>query len=102
MSERISITEQRNPATTTIDMLSTREIVATIAAEDARVAPAVAAVGDHIAHLVDIVAERMPRGGRLIYIGAGTSGRLGVLDAAECPPTYSTDPRQVVARIAGG
>ncbi len=100
-SER-SVTEGINPATTAIDTLSTREIVEAIAAEDARVVPAVAAVGDEIARLAEIVAERMREGGRLIYAGAGTSGRLGVLDAAECPPTYGTDPGQVVALIAGG
>lgn len=102
MLELRSITEERNPATAEIDMLPTRDIVEAIAKEDARVAPAVAAVGDEIARLVDIVVERMSRDGRLIYIGAGTSGRLGVLDAAECPPTFSTTPEQVVARIAGG
>ena len=97
-----SITESNNPATREIDLLSTREIVATMAQEDARVAPAVAAEGENIARLVDVVVERMRRGGRLIYIGAGTSGRLGVLDASECPPTFSTPPEQVLARIAGG
>ena len=81
-----SITESVNPATAAIDTLSTRMIVAAIQAEDAKVAAAVAAVGDAIAQLVDVAAERMRRGGRLIYVGAGTSGRLGVLDAAECPP----------------
>ena len=96
------ITESINPATAAIDSLSTREIVAAIAAEDAIVAPAVAAVGDAIARLVDLVVERMQRSGRLIYAGAGTSGRLGVLDAAECPPTFSTQPEQVVGLIAGG
>src|SRR5215216_4966097 len=97
-----SITESVNPATAQIDTLSTRMIVAAIQAEDAKVAPAVAAVGDEIARLVDVVAERMRRGGRLIYVGAGTSGRLGVLDAAECPPTFSAQPGQVVGLIAGG
>jgi N-acetylmuramic acid 6-phosphate etherase len=77
-------------------------IVAAIQAEDAKVAAAVAAVGDAIAQLVDIAAERMQRGGRLIYVGAGTSGRLGVLDAAECPPTFSTHTGQVIGLIAGG
>lgn len=96
------ITEGINPATTEIDLLSTREIVATIAAEDARVVPAVAAEGDAIARLADIVVEHIQRGGRLIYIGAGTSGRLGVLDAAECPPTYGISPDLVVGVIAGG
>jgi N-acetylmuramic acid 6-phosphate etherase len=97
-----SITESVNPATAAIDTLSTRALVAAIQAEDARVAAAVAAVGDAIAQLVDIAAERMQRGGRLIYVGAGTSGRLGVLDAAECPPTFSTQAGQVVGLIAGG
>jgi N-acetylmuramic acid 6-phosphate etherase len=97
-----SITESVNPATAAIDTLSTRMIVAAIHAEDAQVAAAVAAAGDAIAQLVDIAAERMRRGGRLIYVGAGTSGRLGVLDAAECPPTFSTQPGQVIGLIAGG
>ncbi len=97
-----SITESTNPATATIDTMSTREIVAAINSEDAKVAGAVAAVGDEIARLVDAAVERMRRGGRLIYVGAGTSGRLGVLDAAECPPTFSTKPGQVVGLIAGG
>lgn len=97
-----SITEARNPASAEIDTLATREIVAVITAEDARVAPAVAAEGAAIARLVDVVVERMQRGGRLIYIGAGTSGRLGVLDASECPPTYGTSPDRVVGVIAGG
>jgi N-acetylmuramic acid 6-phosphate etherase len=96
------VTESINPATAAIDSMSTRDIVAAIAAEDATVAPAVAAVGDAIARLVDIVVERMRRGGRLIYVGAGTSGRVGVLDAAECPPTFSAQPGQVVGLIAGG
>jgi N-acetylmuramic acid 6-phosphate etherase len=97
-----SITESVNPTTATIDTLDTRAIVAAINAEDAKVAAAVAAVGDAIAQLVDVAAERMQRGGRLIYAGAGTSGRLGVLDAAECPPTFSTQPGLVVGLIAGG
>src|SRR5262245_48828998 len=102
MSSDIGITETINPATHEIDTWPTRAVVAAIAAEDALVAPAVAAVGDAIARLVDVVVERMRRGGRLIYAGAGTSGRLGALDAAECPPTFGTDPAQVVALIAGG
>jgi N-acetylmuramic acid 6-phosphate etherase len=102
MASDIGITESINPATREIDTLPTRAIVAAIAAEDALVAPAVAAVGDAIARLADVVAERMRRGGRLIYAGAGTSGRLGALDAAECPPTFGADPAQVVALIAGG
>ncbi len=102
MSVERSITEGINQATSKIDLLSTREIVAVIAAEDALVAPVVAAEGDAIARLVDVVVERMERGGRLIYICAGTSGRLGVLDASECQPTYGISPDRVVARIAGG
>ena len=102
MTADSSITETINPATSAIDTLETRAIVAAIAAEDARVAPAVAAVGDAIARLADVVVERLRRGGRLIYVGAGTSGRLGVLDAAECPPTFSASPDQVVGLIAGG
>ena len=97
-----SITESVNPATATIDTVSTRMIVAAIQAEDAKVAAAVAAVGDAIAQLVDVAAARMQNGGRLIYVGAGTSGRLGVLDAAECPPTFGTPTGQVVGLIAGG
>lgn len=103
MSETYTpLTEANNPATAAIDSLSAREIVALIAAEDARVAPAVAAVGGAIAEVAERAAEGIRRGGRLIYIGAGTSGRLGVLDAAECPPTYSTPPELVVGLIAGG
>jgi len=98
----MSITESSNPATSSIDTLPTMEIVAAIVAEDARVPLAVAAESAAIAQLVDIVVERMQRGGRLIYIGAGTSGRLGVLDAAECPPTFGVAPTQVVGVIAGG
>jgi len=97
-----SVTESVNPTTTAIDTLGTREIVAAIQAEDATVAAAVTAVGDAIAQLVDVATERMQRGGRLIYVGAGTSGRLGVLDAAECPPTFRTYPGQVIGLIAGG
>src|SRR5215208_3486695 len=96
------LTESINPATAAIDSMSAREIVAAIAAEDAQVAPAVAAVGAEIARLIDVIVERWRRGGRLIYVGAGTSGRLGVLDAAECPPTFSTQSGQVVGLIAGG
>lgn len=98
----IGITEARNPATTNIDTFTTAQIVQTILAEDARVVPAVTAVSDAIARLAEEVVQRMPAGGRLIYAGAGTSGRLGALDAAECPPTYGTDPSQVVALMAGG
>lgn len=98
----MGVTEGRNTSTQEIDLLPTREIVAAIAAEDAAVPAAVAAVGDEIARLADVVVERMQQGGRLIYAGAGTSGRLGALDAAEIPPTYGVEPGLVVALIAGG
>lgn len=96
------LTEARNPTTDQIDTLDARGIVALINAEDAGVAQAVAAVGDAIAALAEQTAARIRRGGRLIYAGAGTSGRLGVLDAAECPPTFSTPPSMVRGLIAGG
>ncbi|MGQ9768874.1 MAG: N-acetylmuramic acid 6-phosphate etherase [Anaerolineae bacterium] len=98
----LPITEVRNPATTHIDTLSTLEMVRLINAEDARVAGAVAAELPAIAQAIDAIAARMGEGGRLIYIGAGTSGRLGVLDASECPPTFGTLPGQVMGIIAGG
>ncbi len=97
-----ALTEARNPQTEHIDELTTAELVRVINAEDARVAPAVAVELPRIAEAIDRVAERMRAGGRLIYFGAGTSGRLGVLDAAECPPTFGTTPDEVVARLAGG
>lgn len=96
------ITEQRNPNTTHIDTLSTLEMVNLINREDHRVAEAVSLVTEQIAAAVDLIADRLSHGGRLIYSGCGTSGRLGVLDAVECPPTYSTDPELVRALIAGG
>ncbi|HZB94355.1 MAG TPA: N-acetylmuramic acid 6-phosphate etherase, partial [Herpetosiphonaceae bacterium] len=97
-----SLTETRNPATMEIDGLSTLEMVRLINAEDARVPAAVAVELPRIGAAIDQIAERMRAGGRLIYVGAGTSGRLGVLDAAECPPTFSTPPGLVVALLAGG
>ena len=95
-------TEQRNPNTMNIDTLSTLDMVKLINQEDHRVADAVGEVTDKIAQAVDVIAERLAAGGRLIYCGAGTSGRLGILDAVECPPTYSTDPETVQALMAGG
>jgi N-acetylmuramic acid 6-phosphate etherase len=95
-------TEQRNPASAAIDAVSTMEMVRIMNDEDAKVAPAVATELPAIARAIDAVTERIQHGGRLIYIGAGTSGRLGVLDASECPPTFSTDPSLVVGLIAGG
>ena len=95
-------TEQRNPNTMHIDTLSTLDMIRLINQEDHRVAEAVAEVTDKIAEAVDVIADRLSKGGRLIYCGAGTSGRLGILDAVECPPTYSTDPEMVQALMAGG
>lgn len=95
-------TEQRNPNTAEIDTLSTLDMLGVMNAEDAKVAPAVARVLPHIAKAIDGIVDRMKEGGRLIYIGAGTSGRLGVLDASECPPTFNTPPELVIGLIAGG
>jgi N-acetylmuramic acid 6-phosphate etherase len=95
-------TEARNPASEKIDTLSPLEIVRLMNAEDARVAEAVGREAEPIARAIDVIAQRLRAGGRLVYIGAGTSGRLGVLDAAECPPTFSTPPELVVGLIAGG
>ncbi|MBM4089341.1 MAG: N-acetylmuramic acid 6-phosphate etherase [Planctomycetes bacterium] len=95
-------TEQRNPESECIDRLSAREIVALMNREDARVAAAVASQAEAIAAAVEGIVARLQSGGRLIYLGAGTSGRLGVLDAAECPPTFNTPPELVVGVIAGG
>jgi N-acetylmuramic acid 6-phosphate etherase len=96
------LTEQRNPRSMRIDQLSTLEIVDVINAEDRMVAEAVREERAEIAHAIEIVVDCFRRGGRLIYVGAGTSGRLGVLDAAEMPPTYGTDPAMVQGVIAGG
>lgn len=95
-------TEQRNPNTMNIDTLSTLDMVKLINQEDHRVAEAVGLVTDRIAQAVDVIAQHLSSGGRLIYCGAGTSGRLGILDAVECPPTYSTEPEMVQALMAGG
>jgi len=95
-------TEARNPRSTHIDELSTLEMLTVIQQEDATVASAVATQLTAIARAVDAIAERFTRGGRLFNIGAGTSGRLGVLDASECPPTFSVAPELVQGIIAGG
>jgi len=96
------LTETRNPASEHLDELSTLEMLALINAEDAKVAGAVQAELGNVARAVDAIAERFERGGRLFYIGAGTSGRLGVLDASECPPTFSVSAELVQGLIAGG
>jgi N-acetylmuramic acid 6-phosphate etherase len=95
-------TEARNPASEKIDTLSALEIVRLMNDEDSRVPAAVAREAEAIARAVEVIADRLRGGGRLVYIGAGTSGRLGVLDASECPPTFSTPPEIVVGLIAGG
>src|SRR5207244_3254302 len=95
-------TEARNPASEKIDTLSPLEIVRLMNAEDTRVPEAVGREAGVIARAIEIIADRLRTGGRLVYIGAGTSGRLGVLDASECPPTFSTPPETVVGLIAGG
>jgi N-acetylmuramic acid 6-phosphate etherase len=95
-------TEQVNPATLEIDRLSPLEIVQLINDEDAKVAYAVRQTLPQVAWAIEAIAARMRLGGRLIYIGAGTSGRLGALDASECPPTFNISPSSVVACMAGG
>src|SRR5690348_6495649 len=96
------VTEKRNPRTANIDLASPLEIVDLIAAEDARVPDAVRTQREAIARAIEEAEATFRRGGRLFYVGAGTSGRLGVHDASECPPTYGTDPEMVQGIIAGG
>ena len=95
-------TEKRNPRTARLDRRPTLGIVDLLAAEDARVAPAVRRERKKIAAAADLVTEALRAGGRLFYVGAGTSGRLGVLDASECPPTFGVPPSRVQGIIAGG
>ncbi|MBN1641678.1 MAG: N-acetylmuramic acid 6-phosphate etherase [Anaerolineae bacterium] len=101
-TDKPPLTEARNPRTASLDRLSSLEIVTLINDEDARVAGAVRAELGQIARAVDAIAERLRRGGRLFYFGAGTSGRLGVLDASEMPPTFGVSPELVQGVIAGG
>ncbi|HEX6057847.1 MAG TPA: N-acetylmuramic acid 6-phosphate etherase [Gemmatimonadaceae bacterium] len=96
------ITERRNPRTAEIDLASPEEIVALLNAEDRTIPDAVATQRAEIARAIVAAEETFRGGGRLFYFGAGTSGRLGVLDAAECPPTFGTDPEMVQGLIAGG
>jgi N-acetylmuramic acid 6-phosphate etherase len=96
------LTERRNPRSSTIDTATALEIVDLIGAEDAGVPGAVATARAEIARTIDLIESAFRAGGRLIYVGAGTSGRLGVLDATECPPTFGTPPEMVVGLIAGG
>ena len=96
------LTEDRNSRTMDLDVLSTEELVKRIQNEDLDVAKAVAACAPDIAKAVDLATERLAKGGRMIYFGAGTSGRLGVLDATECSPTFGVDSHTIQAYIAGG
>ena len=95
-------TEKRNRASENIDKLSTKQIVDLINDEDTLVPAAVAQQSKQIAAAIDVIVERFRKGGRLFYVGAGTSGRLGVLDASECPPTFGVPPSLVQGIIAGG
>ncbi len=99
MTSRLRVTERENPASASLDTKSTREILRIINREDAKVAHAVARASPQIGRAVDLIVDALERGGRLVYLGAGTSGRLGVLDAAECIPTFGTD--RVVGVMAG-
>lgn len=96
------VTESRNPETDGVDIMSTEEIVRLINKEDHLVAKAIEKEIPHIVKAADLIAEAFRKGGRLIYIGAGTSGRLGVLDASECPPTFGSDQEMIQGIIAGG
>lgn len=96
------VTESRNPASANIDTLTTQEMLQVINQQDQLVALAVEKTLPQIAQAVDAIAAAFAQGGRLIYMGAGTSGRLGILDASECPPTYGSDPNMVIGLIAGG
>lgn len=96
------LTEQRNPMAAELDALSLEQAFDVMNAEDRRIAHAVAAAKTDILAAIQLIAEGMRQGGRLIYVGAGTSGRLGVLDAAECPPTFLVEPQAVQGIIAGG
>jgi len=98
----LPITEKRNRKSANIDELTTLEIVDLVNSEDMLVPPAVARERKRIAAAIDLIVERLRKGGRLFYVGAGTSGRLGVLDASECPPTFGVLPSLVQGIIAGG
>jgi N-acetylmuramic acid 6-phosphate etherase len=96
------VTEQANPLSTELDQLATADLVQLFCEEDRRPQEAVAAAAPALASAIDAIAERLAKGGRLFYLGAGTSGRLGVLDAAECPPTFCSPPELVQGVLAGG
>src|ERR671924_309648 len=96
------LTEQRLPESMDLDAMSLEDAVALVNAQDSAAVAAVAAERANVAKAVELVADALGAGGRLLYFGAGTSGRLGVLDAAECPPTFGTSPNQILGIIAGG
>src|SRR5207247_2806956 len=96
------LTEGARPELMGIDLASTAELVELMNADDATVPLAVAAAAPAIVAAIEAIAERLARGGRLIYVGAGTAGRIGMLDAVECPPTFNTGPGEVVALLGGG
>ena len=96
------MTEQANPRSHALDRLSTADLVDLFVTEDRRPQEAVAAAAPALAEAIDQIADRLRQGGRLFYVGAGTSGRLGVLDAAECPPTFCSPPELVQGVLAGG
>src|SRR6266853_6369512 len=96
------LTEQRNPRTERIDVASSLEIVDLMNAEDATIAGIVRGERERIARAIDLIVDAIRNGGHIVYVGAGTSGRLGVLDAAECPPTFGVPPTLVSGVIAGG
>ena len=95
-------TERRNPTSAHIDSCTTLEMVTIMQQEDSKIASAIEKILPEIARAIDATSQRLENGGRLFYLGAGTSGRLGILDASECPPTYGTDPELVQGLIAGG
>ena len=101
-SDSLPVTEQENPRTKDLSSATTADIVALMNEEDALVAPAISRVLKEVTKAVDGIVERLENGGRLFYIGTGTSGRLGVLDASECPPTFGVSPELVQGVIAGG
>lgn len=102
MESKLAITEQRNPKSMHLDQMSALQIVELMNAEDQQVQQAVARQLPVIAQVIELISHAFNQGGRLFYFGAGTSGRLGVLDASECPPTFGVSPNQVQGVIAGG
>ena len=102
LTQELPVTEQRNPASARLDEMGTEEILRLMNAEDRKVPDAVERALPRIAEAVEVLVEAWEAGGRWIYVGAGTSGRIAALDAAECPPTFGVSPDRVVALVAGG